>query len=256
PLSSMPYPLAHLPKHLPTVPLLASDMDGTLTIAEKFTPQMLTAMQRLAARNIPLLIVTGRSAGWVSGVAHYLPIAGAIAENGGVFYQGSEQTFLVPIEEVAAHRQKLAAMFQGLQAKFPNLRESHDNQFRLTDWTFDVAGLSLEHLREMAADCHAVGWSFTYSTVQCHIKLPQQEKAQGLAQVLQRVFPGIGLHKIVALGDSPNDESLFALPYSVGVANVQGYLTQMQQIPKFITTQTEGNGFCELVELLLGMDRI
>ena len=32
------------------------------------------------------LIVTGRSAGWVSAISSLMPIVGAIAENGGLFY--------------------------------------------------------------------------------------------------------------------------------------------------------------------------
>jgi hydroxymethylpyrimidine pyrophosphatase-like HAD family hydrolase len=67
------------------VALVATDMDGTLTAHGRFTPQLLQALGSLAAANIPVLIVTGRSAGWVQAIAHYLPIAGAIAENGGVY---------------------------------------------------------------------------------------------------------------------------------------------------------------------------
>jgi HAD superfamily hydrolase (TIGR01484 family) len=243
-------PIAQLASLRSPIRLVASDMDGTLTIEEKFTPEMLVGMQRLSDRGIPMLIVTGRSAGWVSGIAHYLPIVGAIAENGGLFYQGAESHLLVPIANVEEHRQQLRAMFQKLQAQFSGLQESKDNRFRLTDWTFDVAGLSTEQLRSMAEQCQAAGWSFTYSTVQCHIKLPMQDKANGLQQVLQQFFPKISLEQVVSLGDSPNDESLFALPHSVGVANVQSYLTQMQHLPKFLTSAAEGAGFCELVELL------
>jgi len=39
-----------------------------------------------AQTEIDIIIVTGRSAGWVEAVANYLPIQGAIAENGGLFY--------------------------------------------------------------------------------------------------------------------------------------------------------------------------
>jgi hydroxymethylpyrimidine pyrophosphatase-like HAD family hydrolase len=47
-------------------------MDGTLTIAGKFTSQGLQAFEQLATANLPVLLVTGRSAGWVSGLMHYL----------------------------------------------------------------------------------------------------------------------------------------------------------------------------------------
>jgi HAD superfamily hydrolase (TIGR01484 family) len=71
---------------LSSVRLIATDMDGTLTKNGKFTSELLIALESLAAKNIAVLIVTGRSAGWVSAIANYLPIVGAIAENGGLFY--------------------------------------------------------------------------------------------------------------------------------------------------------------------------
>lgn len=62
-----------------SVRLVATDMDGTLTTAGKFTPALFQTFEQLAAAGIQVLIVTGRSAGWVSELAHYLPIWGAIA---------------------------------------------------------------------------------------------------------------------------------------------------------------------------------
>ena len=47
----------------------------------------------------------------------------------------------------------------------------------LTDWTFDVAELTTKELEEINNICWEEGWSFTYSTVQCHIKPQFQEKA-------------------------------------------------------------------------------
>lgn len=66
--------------------LVATDMDGTLTQQGQFTATLWQALEHLAAADIPVLIVTGRSAGWVSGLVNYLPIWGAIAENGGLFF--------------------------------------------------------------------------------------------------------------------------------------------------------------------------
>jgi hypothetical protein len=88
----------------------------------------------------------------------------------------------VPVLDL--HRQKLAEMFEELRSHFPKIQESSDNAFRLTDWTFDIADLSVEELRTMKLLCENKGWGFTYSTVQCHIKLIQQSKAAGLNWVL------------------------------------------------------------------------
>jgi hydroxymethylpyrimidine pyrophosphatase-like HAD family hydrolase len=56
------------------------------------------------------------------------------------------------------------------------------------------------------------------------------------------------------VGDSPNDESLFDTSQfllSVGVANVQDYRDRLNHYPAYVTTAAAGEGFVELVRLLL-----
>lgn len=261
------HPPPRMPKLLPlsqiqagdrfgNIRLIATDMDGTLTVAGKFTSQLLQAFEDLATAGIKVLIVTGRSAGWVSGIASYLPIVGAIAENGGLFYHyNSEKSVaLTPIADIVTHRQQLAVFFEQLRRKFPHLQESTDNRFRITDWTFDVAGLSTNEIQTLANLCQQMGWGFTYSSVQCHIKPLRQDKAVGLLQVLQKYFPRYAPQEVVTVGDSPNDESLFdesCFPMSVGVANVLEYAQRLHHQPVYVTAAAEGEGFCELARLLV-----
>lgn len=236
--------------------LVATDMDGTLTAGGKFTPALLQALQDLAASGLKVVIVTGRSAGWVSGLAYYLPIAGAVAENGGLFYPSGSETpvTLTPLDDLISHRQQLATAFHQLQTQFPHIQESNDNRFRITDWTFNVQGLSTDSLQTLSNLCQQMGWGFTYSNVQCHIKPLGQDKAVGLLQVLREYFPGYTPEQVVTVGDSPNDESLFNrryFPVSVGVANVLEYADQLQHQPVYVTTSAEGEGFCELSNYIL-----
>ncbi|ARV62047.1 HAD family hydrolase [Nostocales cyanobacterium HT-58-2] len=240
------------------VRLVATDMDGTLTKEGKFTSALLQSLQDLATAGIKVVIVTGRSAGWVSGVAYYLPIIGAIAENGGLFFfGGSEKSVaLTAIPDLIAHRQHLASAFQQLQTQFPHIQESTDNRFRLTDWTFDVQSLSTDELKTLSYLCQQMGWGFTYSNVQCHIKPLGQDKAIGLLQVLREYFPQYTPEQVVTVGDSPNDESLFDeryFPVSVGVANVLEYANQLQHQPAYVTSGAEGEGFCELAQLMINV---
>lgn len=234
------------------VQLVASDLDGTLTQQGQLTPILLQALAQLAAMDVAVLIVTGRSAGWVQGVAHYLPIAGAIAENGGIFIEPDTGTLtpLVELPAIPQHRQHLADMFAQLQAQFPQLQPATDNAFRLTDWTFDIGELASPALDHIAELCRAAGWGFTYSTVQCHIRPIQQDKGVGLKQVWQQRFPELSATQIVTVGDSPNDAGLFdpaLFPLSVGVANVQHYRDRLPYLPTFITPRPEVQGFQELV---------
>ncbi|NJK27386.1 MAG: HAD family phosphatase [Coleofasciculaceae cyanobacterium SM2_3_26] len=238
------------------VKLIATDMDGTLTRGGKFAADLLDTLEKLSEARLRVLIVTGRSAGWVSGLASYLPVDGAIAENGGLFYD-SRATFpvyLTQVGNIERHRTHLRQAFEELRGKFPQLQESADNRFRLTDWTFDVAGLSEDMLGAIATDCKAMGWGFTYSTVQGHIKPLQQDKATGLHHVLQQYFPDCLVEAVLTVGDSPNDASLFDprnFPLSVGVANVLDYQGALPHLPRYVTAERESKGFCELGEYLL-----
>lgn len=241
---------------LQNIRLIATDMDGTLTQAGKFTSSLLQALENLAAAGIKVLIVTGRSAGWVSGITSLMPVIGGLAENGGLFYSSHnlESVTLTSIPDLANHRQQLATIFAQLQTQFPQIQESVDNRFRITDWTFDVSSLTLDQLQYLSKLCQHQGWGFTYSNVQCHIKPQGQDKAVGLLQVLQKYFPEYSPAQIVTVGDSPNDESLFDsryFPISVGVANVTKYANQLQYQPAYVTTAAEGEGFFELSSYIL-----
>ena len=235
--------------------LIATDMDGTLTQRGKFTASLLQAFEDLIAANIPVLIVTGRSAGWVSGLVTYLPVAGAIAENGGLFYpaDSAKAVALTPIPNLVEHRQQLEVAYQHLKSEFPQIEESTDNRFRVTDWTFDNDNLTVSQLSRLNALCSSLGWGFTYSSVQCHIKPASQDKARGLMQVLQDYFPQYAPEEVLTVGDSPNDASLFnpqLFPLSVGVANVLDYASELIYQPAYVTTAVEGEGFCELARYL------
>jgi hypothetical protein len=239
---------------LPGIKLVATDIDGTLTRRNKFTPRLLQAIERLHDRGIQLILVTGRSAGWVGGLVNYLPVAGAIAENGGLYFdRQGDYDLLSPIENITDHRQQLARVFWELQDRYPHLEESADNQFRVTDWTFDVGGLNLSELRDIEAQCRSWGWGFTYSTIQCHIKPCAQHKSTGILKSIQQYFPHLNTTQVLTVGDSPNDETMFdhsIFPHSVGVANIHHYLDRLKHIPRYLTTHSEVEGFCELVNFL------
>lgn len=245
---------------LQPVRLVATDIDGTLTSHQRFTPQLLTALQALATAGITVVLTTGRSAGWVSALVHYLPVAGAIAENGGLYFTNSGDSILLSaIRDIDGHRQHLAQFFQKLMTTCPKLQASPDNAFRLTDWSFDVAGLTESELGAIAACCQQQGWGFTYSNVQGHIKPLGQDKAVGLQQLLARQFPQLTPKQVLTIGDSPNDEPMFnpdLFPLSIGVANVLPYCgsehsQMMRHLPRYVTTHPEVAGFCEIVQHLL-----
>jgi HAD superfamily hydrolase (TIGR01484 family) len=249
-------PLLSLNKiDLSDIRLIASDVDGTLTQNGKFSSDFISTLLDLQSAGIKVLLVTGRSAGWVSALVNYLPVVGAIAENGGLFLQpNGNQDLLSLVPNVSRHRILLENTFHHIKQKFPHLRTSTDNQFRITDWTFDVDNLSVDDIQEIALQCSQMGWSFTYSNVQCHIKPVHQDKATGLLSVLSNHFPEVNSQQVLTVGDSPNDEAMFnpdLFPVSVGVANIRHYQDKMLHLPKYVTQAPEFAGFSELAKLLL-----
>jgi hypothetical protein len=53
-------------------------------------------------------------------------------------------------------------------------------------------------------------------------------------------------------GDSPNDEPMFRyFPHSAGVRNVLRFADQMKYLPEFVAGQDGGEGFAEIVEVIL-----
>jgi hydroxymethylpyrimidine pyrophosphatase-like HAD family hydrolase len=245
---------------LGAIRLIATDMDGTLTSEGQFTPALLASFERLHEHGIEVMIVTGRSAGWVSALVNYLPVVGAIAENGGLYIgkHRPDPVILSDIPRMSVHRDRLATLFDKLKARYPDLQPAADNPFRITDWTFDVKGLSAADLTWMQDLCEENAMGFTYSNVQCHLKIQRQSKAHGLARVLQQQFAQVAPTAVVTVGDSPNDESLFdpsQFPYSVGVANVVHYLPVLAHQPTYITAAAEGAGFVELVDTLIAAQR-
>jgi HAD superfamily hydrolase (TIGR01484 family) len=252
-------PLADAFPHWPSsLDLIATDLDGTLTLDETLTGDLLQALLDLRQAGITVLITTGRSAGWVNGLAYYLPIVGAIAENGGLFYSPHHDpagVLLSAIPDRTAHRQKLAEMFTQLKTEFPFIEVAADNAFRVTDWTYANPGFTTADLHRMQQICLEAGWGFVYSNVQCHIKPLGQNKQTGLLAVLSQHLAGQrSPEQLITIGDSPNDDELFdpaVFPYSVGVANVAHYLADMQFEPSAIASQPEQHGFLELAELVL-----
>jgi len=241
--------------HWQDIRLIATDMDGTLTQGEKFDSKLFEILTRLSAAGIDVLMTTGRSAGWVQAIATYLPVVGAIAENGGLLYWNHDpQPQVISEINIDQHRQQLEEVFKLLQAKFPQIRESWDNRFRLTDWTFDVENLSSTELKQIDDVCQSQGYGFTYSSIQCHIKPTYQDKAFGLNKIIPQYFPDLKLSEILTIGDSPNDESMFnqsEFPLSVGVANVKQYCDLLKYLPAYVTSKSEAEGFFELAELIM-----
>ena len=80
--------------------------------------------------------------------------------------------------------------------------------------------------------------------------------AIGTTRRLFREIYGVDLDQerdtVAFIGDSPNDEPMFAyFPLTVGVANIGTYLPRMTALPAYVTEAAAGDGFVEFAAMLL-----
>jgi len=60
--------------------------------------------------------------------------------------------------------------------------------------------------------------------------------------------------EVVFIGDSPNDEPMFArFPLACGVANVNRYVVYMKNFPAYVASRECGDGFAEIAEHIINL---
>ncbi|MEN9810110.1 MAG: hypothetical protein RLZZ488_1677 [Pseudomonadota bacterium] len=243
--------------------VVAVDIDGTLTMRGRFPAEVVASLYTLQSRGIKVCLVTGRPSGWVQGLATYLPVDAAIAENGGVIFLGAETQPLIRDAQTGNYvaigdeqsRGSLRQMYSQLNSARPQLRVTEDNHYRLSDFTFHVNGLGTEALSALKSQVEQAGLAFTWSTIHAHIMPCGQEKGAALEWLLERWgIESRPATTTLTIGDSPNDASLFCadkFPLSAGVANIVKYRDLMEHYPRIISTMAEADGFVEIVNTLL-----
>src|SRR5690606_39089600 len=90
---------------------LFSDLDGTLSTRGRVEASTYAALERLGQAGIPVVLVTGRPAGWGQAIAGLVPLAAVVAENGGVtfFHSGStlNKIYGVPASSLPEWRRRM-----------------------------------------------------------------------------------------------------------------------------------------------------
>ncbi|GAB3693381.1 HAD family hydrolase [Halorubrum pallidum] len=193
------------------VPPLALDIDGTLTTASgRIDPRV---FELLPDWDAPVVFATGKAFPYPVALAHFLGRPETvIAENGGVAHVDGETTLL---GDPTAPRAVVEAF------------EAHGGEVGWGDgdtvnrWRETEVALSLDAdetlLREVAADAdgrvEVVDTGYAY-----HVKSTAVSKGQALERVAEAL--GVAAADFVAVGDSENDASTFAVAgESYAVAN-------------------------------------
>ena len=260
-----PAPLATLPRGAwRGVQGLLTDIDDTLTRDGALEPAALAALQRLHAAGVPVVAITGRPLGWCRDLTAAWPVAAVVAENGAVALVRDAATGAVHTEYVQdeptrrRHAQKLAAVAARIVAEVPGATRAQDSAGRETDIAIDhseFAHLDEARIAQVAALMRAEGLVASVSSIHVNGWIGTHDKASGADWMLQRLFGqrlADDAARWVFVGDSPNDEALFArLPHSVGVANLLRFAATLRHAPAWLAAGERGQGFAEVAATLL-----
>jgi len=238
-------------KVLAEIEVLASDVDGTVTINGKIPGANLDYISKLRKAGIKVFLVTGRTAGHGLSITTYFDVDGAIGENGGVICLGET------IKKVGYFNpetmEKVNKVFDRVKRVFPKARPTDENFMRLTDKTFHVDDFTLDDISRIEQMAKKEGLGILYSSVHLHICDPKINKGRTLVPFLNS-FGVNDMKKVITIGDSPNDVGIFdtaLFPNSVGVKNVENYLDRLLKKPRYILQKREGDGFASLCQALL-----
>jgi len=253
---------------LSRVEAVFTDVDGTLTTAGRLRSSTVGVMERLDRAGVPVVLVTGRPAGFAEAWARTLPVAGVIAENGGLAIRldargALRKIYARPAPVRAAERKRLQRVVQSALRAVPGARMSTDSRYTEVDLAIDVneeVQLGPQAARRLEAFLAARGVNAVRSSVHVNAWIGPFDKAWMVRRFLRsawktRLRPRDA--RFVYVGDSLNDAPLFRVfALSVGVANVRAVLSELEHLPRFVTRAPEGGGFEELGRAVLRARRL
>jgi HAD superfamily hydrolase (TIGR01484 family) len=238
------------------------DVDDTLTRDGALVPAAYEAVARAKRAGLRVVPVTGRPAGWAAVLASTWPIDAAIGENGAVYFRGAGRAVTPVFWDTDEVRMRNRAQIEAIRAdvleRVPQARTADDQWLRLCDLAFDIGETQQLEEPRISAILHAIeshGALAVRSTVHAHAILGSWDKAGmcvRLARELWNEDLDLNRTSYLFIGDSPNDQACFTyFPLSVGVANVTRFVPQLNPPPAYVTDEEGGDGFAELVNLLL-----
>ncbi len=243
---------------------LLFDVDETFTTHGLMRAETYATLFALRDAGITAVPVTGRPSGWGNVMLSTWPIKACVTENGGVIAWKNATGIAVQQVIHNEHRgegyiEKLRALGSAIAAKYPQVRVSADQPYRLTDLAIDYAeqshNVGPDVVAEIVSWMRSEGYLVAVSSIHIHAYKPENQKADGVYPLMQAAF-AMDLQAVHAraafIGDSPNDASLFAaIPVSVGVANVRGSLDKIHTPPAYVTDAECGAGFIEFAQRLI-----
>jgi HAD superfamily hydrolase (TIGR01484 family) len=240
---------------------LFSDIDGTMTTGERIEASTYEALEQLSASGTPVIMVTGRPAGWGQAFMKMLPVVAVVTENGGVTFvregRRHHKLYGVPQASLPEWRRRMNDAAVEVMRTLPGMRLSTDSKYRevdlAIDWNEEVA-LHKEDADAAVRILTKAGFLATRSSVHVNFGPPHFDKLSACMTVVRQVLGGDAndLSQYVFVGDALNDAPMFGgFPKSVGVANIKHWWDELPFKPAYLTELPEGPGLRELIAHLM-----
>ncbi len=240
---------------------LFSDVDGTMTTGDRIEASTYEALERLGQAGVPLVMVTGRPAGFAHAFMKMTPVLAVVSENGGVTFvregRRIQKIYGVPAASLPEWRRRMNDAAVEVMSKVPGARLSTDSRYREVDLAIDwneESSLSKDDAERCVSRLVKAGFAAVRSSVHVNFGPPHFDKLSACMTVVRQVLGGDAndLSSYVFVGDALNDAPMFGgFPKSVGVANVKHWWDELTFKPAFLTELPEGPGLRELIAHLM-----
>ncbi|RQW64334.1 HAD-IIB family hydrolase [Vibrio viridaestus] len=250
---------------------LLTDVDDTLTWRGRLPPETLASLDRLHRSGIKVVAVTGACAGWCDHIAKLWPLHGVIGENGAFWMvknrDGFKTHYAQPLETMSLHQYQLRERVQEILDDYPGVDFAADQSYRVCDVAINlsqdrepvdkvVAQAIAERIRGLTIDGAPVNAMLSSIHINAWVgEHSKQLSGESFLRIMAQQ-DNLDLETVTYVGDSHNDESMFAwLPLTFGVNNILAVMDDLTHRPDFITDRNGGYGFSELAERLLDLRR-
>ena len=250
---------------LDNIKFILTDIDDTLTTEGRLKSDAYEAMERLSNKGYKVIPVTGRCAGWCDHIARMWPVDGVVGENGAFFFsydhvnKKMNNLYSQTEEERRENFKLLHEIKDTILRSVSGAAVASDQDYRITDLAIDFAEdvpkLPQHKIDEIVQIAEQNGAVAKISSIHVNCWIGSHNKLSTSLKVLKESF---GLNdaeiqnNVIFIGDSPNDSLMFGFfNNSVGVANVKELMNNIENSPKYITSNFSGDGFVELADLII-----
>lgn len=253
-----------------------TDIDDTLTTEGAITPDALAALADLKATGLKVVAITGRPVGWSEPFAASWPVDAIVAENGAVALIPEQKINQIDLLRNHSGHSLLSKIYQQdsgtrsvnfsrmqhvlelIEKNIPGARRATDSPGRETDIAIDhseFTHLSAEQIAAVVALMRSEGMHATVSSIHINGWFGEHNKLEGARWIVRQLWGrdlDVEMDSWVYVGDSTNDQLMFkTFANSVGVANIERFLTELKDKPRYLSQKARGAGFAEVAALIL-----